>query len=92
VNKQFQKLVAQVTKAGCVGELLQCGGTYNVMPNEAIVEDWQHALLQAQTDLAEHLRFLSGEDGDLRRKSARRCLAVLVAVAAELEANLDELD
>lgn len=92
MNKNFAKLVAKVTKAGCVGELLQCGGEYNVMPNEAIVADWQHALMQAQTDLAEELRFLSGEDGDYRLKCARRHLAILVAVAISMEQNLDEMN
>lgn len=91
MNKKFLKQVEQVTKSGCVGELIQCGGEYETMPEDAIVEDWQHALLQAQTDLAEDLRFLSSEEGDYRRKCARRHLAVLVAVAAGLEANLENL-
>lgn len=92
MSKQFQALVAKVAKAGCVGELLQCGGEYNVMPNEALAVDWQHALMQAQTDLAEDLRFLSGEEEDYRRKCARRHLAILVAVATKMEKHLDEMD
>ena len=91
MTKKFKTLVEQVTKSGCGGELIQCGGEYDTMPEDAIVEDWQHALLQAQTDLAEDLRFLSSDEGDYRRKCARRHLAVLVAVAAALESNLNNL-
>lgn len=91
MNKNFAKLVAEVAKQGCVGELIQCGGTYETMPKDAIDIDWIHALQQVQTDVIEHLRFTSGDDGAYHLKAARRNLAKLVAVAVEMEKHLPNL-
>ncbi len=89
--KKFAALVATERKAQCVEELLTCGGDFNVTPEEAIVPDWQHVLLIAHADVAEHLRFLSGEDEAAHRKALARDLAKLVAVCERLAANLEGL-
>lgn len=91
MKKAFSRLVDAEVKAGRVHELLQCGGTYDTTPQNAITSDWQHALLQAEADVAEHLRFLSGEDGEWHRRALRKDLARLVAVACLMEANLADL-
>lgn len=91
MSKPFSKLVAAEIKAGRVHELLTCGGDYNVTPEEAIGHDWQHALLVAQADAAEHLRFLSSEQGDDHRRYLRKDLARLAAVCELMAGNLEDL-
>ena len=91
MNAKFIALVDAEVKAGCVHELLACGGAYNVTPEEAITQDWQHALLQAQADVSEHLRFLSGEDESIHRRCLKKDLARLAAVAELMARNVKDL-
>lgn len=92
MSAAFREMMTQLRGQAAVEELLQCGGEYHVTRQDAIVADWQHALLQALTDATEHTRFLSGEDDAHHRRCLKRDLAKLAAVAEAMAEKVNTLD
>lgn len=92
MSAAFRKEMTAQRTGGWVHELLECGGEFECDPKAAIVEDWQHALMQAHTNAVEHMRFLSDpNDGEMHARCLRKDLARLAAVAEAMAENIKNL-